>query len=149
MDAKPSSPDSPPAGSPSITLVYDGECPVCSAYSQMTRIRDDLGGMVLVDARAPSPVLDEITAAGLDMDEGMVLKVGDQLFFGADAVHMLALLSTRQGWLNRMNRMLFGSPALARVAYPVARSMRNLLLRLLGRGRIRNLGRSDRAGGGG
>jgi len=106
----------------------------------MSRIRDDLGGILLVDARDPSLVLDEITAAGLDMDEGMVLKLDGELYFGPDAVHMLALLSTRHGWLNRLSRLLFGRPSVAAVVYPVARFLRNLLLKMLGRSKINNLG---------
>ena len=38
--------------------------------------------------------MDEITAAGLDIDQGMVLKVGGTLHYGADAIHALSLLGT-------------------------------------------------------
>ena len=61
-----------------ILLVYDGDCPACNYYSKLARIRKSVGQLILVDAREGGPVMDEITAAGLDIDQGMVLKVGDR-----------------------------------------------------------------------
>lgn len=49
-----------------------------------------------------SEVMDDITAAGLDVDQGMVLKVGERLYYGSDAIHVLALLSSRSGLFNRI-----------------------------------------------
>jgi hypothetical protein len=87
-----------------------------------------------------------INARGLDIDQGMVLKLDDQLYCGADAIHALALLSTDSGIFNRLNYWLFRSAWLSRLLYPVLRALRNLLLKLLGRRKINNLGRagSDR-----
>ncbi len=129
-----------------VLLVYDHECPVCRNYCQVLRIRAAAGKLQIVNAREHSEIMQEITARGLDIDQGMVLKLDDQLYYGADAMHALALLSTRSGIFNRLNYLLFRSPRLARVLYPLLRSLRNLLLKLLGRRKINNLGRagSDR-----
>lgn len=123
-----------------ILLVYDGECPACSAYSRLVTVRETVGDLVLVNAREPSPVMDEITAERLDIDGGMVLKVGDQLYYGADALHALALMSSRSGVFNRVNFWFFRSAAISALLYPVLRCGRNLLLKLLGKTRINNLG---------
>src|SRR6201999_4357764 len=68
-----------------ILLVYDGECPLCNAYCRATRIRESVGTLKLIDARHSSDVRDELTRNGLDMDQGMALKVGDVLYYGSDA----------------------------------------------------------------
>ena len=68
-----------------IFLIYDRQCPACELYCTLTRVRESAGRLVLVDARDGGPLLDEITAAGLDIDDGMVLKVGGRLYYGADA----------------------------------------------------------------
>ena len=81
----------------------------------------------------------EITARGWDIDQGMVLKVGDQLYYGSDAIHALALICSRSGIFNRFNYWLFKSRTLSHVFYPVLRFFRNLLLKLLGRTKINNL----------
>lgn len=126
------------AGSP-ILLVYDKQCPACDLYCKLARIRTDVGELKLVDARDGGPLLEEITKAGLDIDQGMVLKVGTQLYYGADAIHALSLMSTRTGFFNRLAYWSFRSQRLARILYPALRAMRNLLLKLLGRTKINNL----------
>jgi len=37
-----------------------------------------VGRLVLVDARDGGPVMEEITARGFDIDQGMVVKVGSE-----------------------------------------------------------------------
>ena len=83
--------------------------------------------------------MDEITAAGLDIDQGMVLKVGDKLYYGADAIHSLSLMSTRSGLFNRLSYYFFRSEKVSAVSYPVLRSCRNLLLKFLRKSKINNL----------
>ncbi len=80
----------------------------------------------------------EITRRGLDIDEGMVLVADGRFYYGADAIHAVARL-TSPGAAGALNRWLFGSPRRARFLYPWLRSGRNLLLKLLGRTRINNL----------
>ncbi len=126
-----------------IFLVYDKQCPACDFYCRLARIRESAGRLVLVDARAGGPILDEITAAGFDIDQGMVLKIGSELYYGADAIHMLSMLSTRSGLFNRLTHWLFRSRGMARALYPVLRSARNLLLKILGRTKINNQGRAN------
>lgn len=127
-------------GTREILLVYDRECPVCDAYCRLARVRASAGMLRLVNARDNSAVMREITARGLDIDDGMVLKVGDSLYYGADAIHALSLLSSRSGIFNRLTYLVFGSKKLSHLFYPALRALRNLLLKLLGRTRINNLG---------
>ncbi len=122
-----------------LLLVYDKECPACNNYCQMVRIRESVGQLTLVDARETSPIMQEITEAGLDIDNGMVLKMGDQLYYGSDAVHALSLVSSRSGIFNRVNYWVFKSKRLSRVFYPVLRAGRAVLLKLLRKTRINNL----------
>ena len=122
-----------------VWLVYDDECPVCRTYCKYARIRDTVGRLRLVDARQPGALMDEITAAGLDIDQGMVLKFRQSMYYGADAIHMLSLLSTRAGWFNRLCFVFFGTRWGARVFYPIGKAFRNLLLKLLGIAYIENL----------
>ncbi len=123
-----------------ILLVYDRECPACNAYCQVVQIRKSVGDLKIVDARENSAVLNEITSAGLDIDQGMVLKMGNQLYYGPDAINMLALIGSRSGVFNRLNYWMFKSKIASKILYPVLRACRNTLLKLLGKSRINNLG---------
>ena len=122
-----------------ILLVYDRECPACNAYCQVVRIRESVGDLRIVDARENSEVMNEITAQGLDIDQGMVLKMGDQLYYGSDAMNTLALIGSRSGMFNRFNYWIFKSKTASSILYPLLRISRNLLLRVLGKTRINNL----------
>lgn len=123
-----------------IELVYDTQCPACDFYCNLVRIRQSVGDLQLVDARNNPPIMEEITRRGWDIDEGMVLVVDDQLYYGSDAIHALALMGSSSGLFNRLNRWVFRSQARAALLYPLLRSFRALLLKLLRVSRINNLG---------
>jgi len=84
--------------------------------------------------------MNDITERGLDIDQVMILKIDEQLYYGSDAIHALALLSSRSVIFNRFNYWLFKSKTLSRLLYPVLRFFRNLLLKLLNKTKINNLG---------
>ncbi len=122
-----------------ILLVYDKQCPACDNYCQRVSIKRSLGSLQIIDARQPSDVLAEITAQGLDIDQGMVLKVNGQLHYGTDAMQTLALMSSRTGIFNRLNYWVFRSAIASRLLYPLLKVCRSLLLKSLGRTKINNL----------
>ena len=138
------SPDASATGSAAeareILLVYDKECPLCDAYCRMVRVRESVGALRLVNARDAGGVMDEITRQGMDIDQGMVLKVDDVLYYGADAICTLSLMSGSWGAFNWMNHWIFRSKTRARMLYPLLRNCRNLLLKVLHKTKINNLG---------
>ncbi len=122
-----------------ITLVYDGDCPVCRNYTQHLSIKQAAGTFELLNARDNPPIVKEINDLKLDMDEGFVLKIGDQFYHGADAIHTLSLLSTKAGLFNRLNFLVFRSKRLSRILYPILKTGRAGLLALLGKTKLNNL----------
>ena len=122
-----------------LLLIYDKECPACNNYCQVVQIRESVGDLKIVDARENSEAMDEITSEGLDIDQGMVLKIDDCLYFGADTIHALALLGSRSGVFNKVNYWIFKSKSRSRFLYPILKLGRNMLLKILGRTRINNL----------
>lgn len=123
-----------------IRLVYDKDCPACNAYSQLVRIRQSVGELQLVNAREDSALMRQLTARGLDIDQGMVLLIGNNTYYGSDAIYMLSLLSSRSGIFNSLNYHLFKSRRVAKVLYPLLRGCRNMLLKLMRKRKINNLG---------
>ncbi|WP_227272508.1 DCC1-like thiol-disulfide oxidoreductase family protein [Roseobacter weihaiensis] len=116
-----------------IEIVYDGDCPFCSRYVTMARLRDAVGQVRLVDARSEDPLVTEIKNLGFDLNEGMVARYNGRDYFGADCIHLLSMLSSKSGLLNRLSSTLFSNQHIARLSYPVLRTGRNVTLRLLGR----------------
>lgn len=121
-------------------LIYDGECPVCTAYSCAVGVDSKAaGGLRRIDARSDDALVARATAAGLDLDDGMVVVHQGRLYHGADALHLMARIAPANGLRNRLNRLLFGSKTVAHLSYPLLRAGRNTLLRLLGRKKIGDL----------
>ena len=116
----------------SISIVYDGECPVCSAYVRMLRLRA-LGDVELINARDDHPLVRSLENSGVDLDEGMAVKVGDELYLGDQAIQRMALMTSGSSIFNRLNFWIFRSGTRSRLLYPILRAGRNLLLTLLGR----------------
>jgi predicted DCC family thiol-disulfide oxidoreductase YuxK len=119
-----------------IWIIFDGECPFCSAYVRLARLREAAGRVYLLNAREPHPLVEEAIKAGYNLDDGMALKVGDTIYHGDSCVHQLALMSSGSGAFNRLNYWIFKSPRRTKVLYPILRHFRNLTLRILGRKRI-------------
>ena len=123
-----------------VYVVYDGECPFCSAYVRMVRLREAAGNVHLIDAREDHPVVNDLKARGLDFDEGMALKIGDAVYHGDECIHQLAMMSGPSGVMNRLHFWVFKDANRARFLYPFLRAGRNLALRLLGKRKIGETG---------
>jgi predicted DCC family thiol-disulfide oxidoreductase YuxK len=117
-------------------LLYDGECPFCSAYVRMVRLQENAGPVRLVDARGDGPEYHEAMQAGFDLDEGMLLKLSGQYYHGQECIHALALLTRERDLFGRINGWVFRSQRRSALLYPVLRAGRNLALRLLGRQKL-------------
>lgn len=115
------------------TVVYDGHCPLCARYVSLVRIRRLVGDFVLHDARTGGPLVAELLRRGYDLDRGLVLIHGGEIYFGAESIHQLALISTRSTLFNRVHIGIFRHWNLARALFPFLRTCRRTVLRLLGR----------------
>ena len=116
-----------------LTVYYDGDCPLCRSYTRMMRLREAIGRVDLVDAREAPDAVSRLSRLGLDLDEGFVVDADGRLYHGADAIHMLAILTAPLGIFHRFNAAIFSRPRLAAFLYPLLVRGRALLLWLLGR----------------
>lgn len=114
-------------------IVYDGDCPFCTRYTSLLRLRKTVGDVKLIDARQGGEDVTRIQELGYDLDEGMVLELDGQFYHGADCINKLAELSADTTMFSRTTGLLFRSESRSRALYPVLRTCRNLVLRLLGR----------------
>lgn len=116
-------------------IIYDGSCPVCSAYIRHTDLEDS-SKVNYIDARQCPDIVCQFLEQGIDLDEGLVVTTGNEVHHGADAMHVLSALTNRHGFWNRAMTWMFGTQQSSRIIYPVFRTGRNFLLRLLRRPRL-------------
>ena len=112
-----------------IAIVYDGDCPLCSAYVRMARLKQAVGAPTLINARERPDLVKALAERGISLDEGMVVYHQGRIYAGGEAMHVLALLTTPVDFANRLTAALLGRRD-ALWVYPLLRAGRNLLLRL-------------------
>jgi hypothetical protein len=72
-------------------------------------------------------------AKGINLDQGMALDLDGKLYYGADAVNRIALLSTGSGAFNAFTAAVFKSKTLSKTMYPVLKAARRVALCLKGK----------------
>lgn len=122
-----------------LTIVYDGECPVCRNFSQRVKVDENVGSVKLVDARKPGADRQDLTNRNYDLDQGMVVRFDEQIYFGADAINFLARVNSRSDFLNRLIYLMFRSRTMSSLLYPALRAGRNFLLWVMNVPMINNL----------
>ena len=113
-------------------IIYDGDCPFCSSYVGLLRLRETFGEVELINARESQELVEELARHNMDLDEGMILVLNGEYFHGTECIHRLALLATASNTFNRINKLIFERKRLAAVLYPILRAGRNLSLKILG-----------------
>ena len=116
-----------------MRIVYDGECPFCSNFVRLYRLRENVGVVELVDARTAPDLVASFRRDGMEINDGMVVLWDGRSYHGADAMNLLSMLGAQKGAFAAMNRLLFASPRLARLVYPVLVLGRRATLALMGR----------------
>jgi predicted DCC family thiol-disulfide oxidoreductase YuxK len=107
-----------------LRIVYDGDCPFCSRYVALLRLREHYD-VRLVDARKEPACAAQY---GLDLNAGMIVDLDGAVYHGARAMSLLSRLS---GAISPLR-----SEWVASAIYPLLRLGRNASLKALGRGRI-------------
>ena len=117
----------------SVRIVYDGACPFCDDYVRFQQLRETLGTVELIDARADPAALRSLDIDPAALEDGMVVLAGGRAYHGAEAMHFLAHASRPPArWWVRAVAASSRSPARARLLYPVLRWGRRVVLRLIG-----------------
>lgn len=117
-------------------LLFDGDCPFCAAFVKMQRLRAAGVNLKLIDAREQPELVASFFQKGLDINDGMIMRVGDTIYFGGDVLHMVALMTGPAGPLNRVLAKAFANRSVARFVYPALRAGRNASIAVLGRKKI-------------
>ena len=118
----------------SITIVYDGECPICQHFVKGIRLKQLTLNLHLVNARDRHHAsVQLLTDKGIDLNDNMAVILDEEILLGADAMTWLSAVTTPSHRVNALLYWLFRQPKLGSALYPVLRSCRWVLLRVLRR----------------
>jgi len=116
-----------------LSIIYDGECPFCTRFVELYRIRKNVGRVDLINVRERDDLLQSFAQTGIDIDNGMVVKWNNRDYYGSDAVNLLALLGSEKGIFSKINNFLFRNPKRAKRLYPALVVGRKIFLKISGR----------------
>lgn len=119
-----------------MKIIYDGECPFCSKYVRLIKLKKTIGDVELINARSDTLIKEKLKKLSIDVNQGMVLIDGKDIYFAEDCVHRLALLSTSSTLFNRINKFVFKHKILSKILYPIMKTGRSLILFILNRKKI-------------
>ena len=114
------------------TLLYDGQCPLCSAYGRYVAAHRT-SPVELVDARNRPEMARELRDKGFDINCGMVLLTPDGTFQGKQAIQAISPMISHRGPSGAALRLVVRIPGLATIIYPTIKWLRLISLRLLRR----------------
>lgn len=120
-------------------IIYDGECVFCQNYVRFVRLREAVGPVELIDARSGDPRIAQYWRS-YDLNEGMLFVHRGKVHHGADAVHVLAGLTSSIGAFNKVNARIFANGGVTGLLYPLLKAGRRLTLAARGRGLLKRPG---------
>lgn len=121
-----------------LDILYDGCCPLCKSYCNSIVSGHNIN-VSIHDARMQSEIKSAVTAQGIDIDKGIVIKLDGQIYSGADAMLNIAKKAQARGLAGFVNRVFLNSPMKIKIFYPLGKIARRLLLGFLGVDEINNL----------
>jgi len=112
-------------------FVYDGGCPFCRHFAELSELRSGIKGLRIYDGRADKALRDDLSSRGLFFSDGAILIVDDQAFHGAEAIQWLCNQMNPSAQLLYILKQVMSSPYRSKLIYPLLRFAR--LIALTGR----------------
>ena len=112
-----------------LVFLYDGECPFCNHFSELLKLRSDLPGLTIKNARDNLPEMKSLLERGYDLDNGAILLKGDEVLHGAQAINWICSQITKPSdELLKLIALTFSSKLRTDVIFPLLILTRRILL---------------------
>ena len=109
-------------------FIYDGGCPFCLHFAELSELRSGINGLEICDGRADKPLRDDLKSRGLYLSDGAILIVGDEAFHGAEAIQWLCKKMKPSAQLLSVLKPLMSTPFRSRLIYPFLKLARRAAL---------------------
>ena len=125
MGAAPHDPAAP-------VLVFDGGCPFCRHFAELSELRSGIPELVIRDGRGDDQLRHHLAGRGFHLRDGAMVLLGDRVLHGAEAIHWLCARMAPSAALLQLLAPLFAAPGRARRLYPLLLLARRSALALQG-----------------
>ena len=120
---------------PDVWLVYDGECPYSRAVSKIIRIQNEIGKLVLLDARSSlnHPLVRDLGREGYDLNQGLVIRYQNHFYHAREALQLLARIEADGDVFNWLHARLLRSRSMATLTASCIQAIRAFTLWISGK----------------
>lgn len=116
-----------------IQIVYDQECPFCSDFVRILRIKSVGNEVEMINARETSSEIISKLSEKYNLDDGMIVILDGTEYYGDRAAHILSILSTTNAFRGKLYQLILRNKRIASFAYPVLVILRKLYFKLIGK----------------
>ena len=120
----------PAAATP--VLVFDGGCPFCRHFAELSELRSGIPGLTIRDGRADGALRQALAERGFHLHNGAMVIDGERVLHGAEAIAWLCERMTPSDALLALLAPLMADDTRARRLYPLLLLARRLALGLRG-----------------
>ncbi len=114
-----------------VTILYDGDCPVCSRVAAMQHLHRRFDRVELVDARSAPGLVADYRRRGFEINDGFIIdEHNGRVHFGAEAMAYIA--AAERGLPKSVLMLPFVSRRFGAAVYPALKFGRRVLLKCLG-----------------
>ena len=121
-----------PGAAPAPLLVFDGGCPFCRHFAELSELRGGLPELCIRDGREDADLRQALAQRGFLLRDGAMVIEGERVWHGAEAIHWLCARMAPSAALLQTLAPLMGDGARARQIYPLLLLARRLALGLRG-----------------
>lgn len=118
----------PEAAARGPVLVFDGGCPFCRHFAELSELRGGIPGLRIRDGRAETRLRQELARRGYHLRDGAMVIDGERVWHGAEAIHWLCARMTPSAALLQVLAPLLAAGNRARRVYPLLLLARRLAL---------------------
>lgn len=105
-------------------LLYDKDCPFCRNYMKFQELKDAYKDIKILNARENYQLVKEMKLLNYNIDDGMILKLGDKIYFGDEVLNFLAKNGIKNNFINYLTNTLFKSVLVSKTLYPLFKYLR-------------------------
>ena len=113
---------------PSAILVFDGACPFCRHFAELSELRSGIPGLQIRDGRSDTALRRALAERGYHLRDGAMVIEGEHVWHGAEAITWLCGRMEPSAALLQVLAPLMADGGRARKLYPLLLLARRLAL---------------------
>lgn len=121
-----------PAAAEAPILVFDGGCPFCRHFAELSELRSGIPGLVIRDGRGDTELRRSLARRGYHLRDGAMVIEGERVWHGAEAITWLCGRMEPSTALLQVLAPLMADGGRSRAVYPLLLLARRVALGLRG-----------------